>query len=74
MTGHFKWGSPACRRVHAPIAHRNEWKDEPGESESESESERQLRELADELWDARMELAELRRGPPTRDAETQTDI
>jgi hypothetical protein len=62
------------RDEYAPIAHRNEWEDGTGESESESESERQVRELADELWDARMEIAELRRGPPTRDAETQTDF
>ncbi len=62
------------RDEYAPIAHRNEWGDDLGEGEGESESERQLRELQDELWDARMELGELRRGPPTRDAETQTDF
>eukprot|EP01046_Picozoa_sp_COSAG06_P060178 COSAG06_NODE_12712_length_1339_cov_16.456452_1_plen_61_part_00 len=57
------------RREYEPIAHRAEWDDEP----EETEHERVLRQLQEQLFDARYELIEMRRGPTTREVGTQTD-
>ena len=59
------------RPSYQPISHREEW-DEDNELQ-ETEHERTVRELQDQLFDARYELIQLRRGPTTRGVGTQTD-
>jgi hypothetical protein len=62
-------GEHVSRREYEPIAHRAEWDDEP----EETEHERVVRQLQEQLFDARYELIEMRRGPTTREVGTQTD-
>ena len=57
------------RREYTQIPHHNELEDET----DETQHEREVRELQDQLFDARLELIEMRRAPTTRDVGTQTD-
>jgi hypothetical protein len=62
-------GEHCSRREYTQIPHHNELEDET----DETQHEREVRELQDQLFDARLELIEMRRAPTTRDVGTQTD-
>ena len=62
-------GEHLDRPSYEPIPHRAEWDDES----QETEHERTVRELEDQLFDAQYALAEMQRGPSTREVGTQTD-
>ena len=63
-------GEHLDRPSYQPIPHRAEWDDDELQ---ETEHERTVRELQDQLFDAKYELIEMRRGPSTREVGTQTD-
>ena len=63
-------GEHLDRPSYQPIPHRAEWDDDESQ---ETEHDRKVRELEDQLFDAKYELSEMRRGPTTREVGTQTD-
>ena len=63
-------GEHLDRPSYQPIPHRAEWDDDESQ---ETEHERTVRELEDQLFDAQYALAEMQRGPTTREVGTQTD-
>eukprot|EP01043_Picozoa_sp_COSAG02_P011051 COSAG02_NODE_401_length_23083_cov_26.955839_5_plen_226_part_00 len=64
-------GEHLDRSSYQQIAHRAEWDDD--DDLQETDHDRKVRELEDQLFDAKYELSEMRRGPTTREVGTQTD-